>query len=124
MPTRRCCARRPASRPPSPGRSSARRSTPDPDASSVASDRPRGASAEINSGAYRPLIDKRGLLAGATFPRHAADPAEQREALRRLTAWFWHDLSHCLVALGRGQLWWAYGQLTLLQRMCVDLTRL
>ena len=58
------------------------------------------------------------------FPRHGPTQAEQRETLRRLIYWFWHDLSHFIAALGRGQLWWAYGQLHELRRYCLNLVRL
>ena len=30
---------------------------------------------------------------------------------RRLVVGFWHDVEHLVTALGRGQTWWAYGQL-------------
>jgi predicted nucleotidyltransferase len=73
---------------------------------------------------YQVLLDKKNLLAGAVFPRRHPTPAEQRETLRRLVSWFWHDLSHFIAALGRGHLWWAYGQLEILRRVCVNLVRL
>jgi predicted nucleotidyltransferase len=73
---------------------------------------------------YKVLLDKKGILAGAVFPRRYPTYAEQRETLRRLVSWFWHDLSHFTAALGRGQLWWAYGQLEILRRYCVNLARL
>jgi predicted nucleotidyltransferase len=73
---------------------------------------------------YRVLLDKTNLLAGACFPRHDPDPAGQVETLRRLIYSFWHDFSHFITAFGRGQLWWAQGQLDLLRRMCVNLARL
>jgi predicted nucleotidyltransferase len=75
-------------------------------------------------GPYTVLLDKKNILAGAVFARHQPALAEQRETLRRLVSWFWHDLSHCIAALGRGQLWWAYGQLEILRRYCVNLARL
>jgi hypothetical protein len=50
--------------------------------------------------------------------------AAQSETLRRLVYWFWHDLSHFITAMGRGHLWWAYGQLEILRRICIDLARL
>lgn len=74
--------------------------------------------------AYRVLLDKKNLLAGAAFPRKNPTQAEQVETLRRLVYWFWHDLSHLIAGLGRGQLWWAYGQLEELRRMCVNLAHL
>ena len=83
-----------------------------------------GRFAHIHAGPYRVLLDERGILAGAVFPGHAPGRAEQREAARRLVYWFWHDLSHFIAAMGRGQLWWAHGQLETLRRCCVDLLRL
>ena len=77
-----------------------------------------------HGGPYRVLLDKTNLLAGAVFPWSHPAPAEQSETLRRLVSWFWHDLSHFIAAIGRGQLWWAYGQLEELRRYCVNLTRL
>lgn len=78
----------------------------------------------IHSGPYRVLLDKKGILAGAVFPQHEPAPARQRETLRRLVYWFWHDLSHFITAMGRGQLWWAHGQLEALRLTCVNLARL
>jgi predicted nucleotidyltransferase len=75
-------------------------------------------------GPYRTLLDKEGILAGAEFPVRGPDRAEQIEALTRLLQWFWHDLSHLIAALGRGQLWWAHGQLEALRRYCVNLIRI
>jgi predicted nucleotidyltransferase len=75
-------------------------------------------------GPYRTLLDKEGILAGAEFPVRGPDRAEQVEALNRLLQWFWHDLSHLIAALGRGQLWWAHGQLEALRRYCVNLIRI
>ncbi len=78
----------------------------------------------IHSGPYRVLLDKKRILAGAVFPRREPAPADQIETLRRLVYWFWHDLSHFIIAMGRGQIWWAYGQLEALRRYCVNLARL
>jgi predicted nucleotidyltransferase len=75
-------------------------------------------------GPYRALLDKSGVLAGVEFPWREPDRAEQTEALRRSLYWFWHDLSHFIAALGRGQLWWAYGQLEALRGSCVNLIRI
>jgi Streptomycin adenylyltransferase len=79
---------------------------------------------QINRGAYHVLLDKEGLLTGAVFTGHEPAQAEQIETARRLIAWYWHDLSHFITAMGRGQLWWAHGQLEELRRYCVDLARL
>lgn len=75
------------------------------------------------SGSWRVVVDKTGVLAQAE-PRPRPDPAAQREALRRQLTWFWHDLSHFITAIARGQLWWAAGQLDLLRRVCLNLARL
>jgi len=78
----------------------------------------------IYFGPYRILVDKKHILEGAVFSGQPPAPAAQIEILRRLIYWFWHDLSHFIVAMGRGQLWWAYGQLEVLRLTCVNLTRL
>ena len=78
----------------------------------------------MHSGPYSVLLDKHGILSETVFPWHEPDQAEQIETLRRLIAWFWHDLSHFITAMGRGHLWWAYGQLEELRRQCVNLARL
>jgi predicted nucleotidyltransferase len=78
----------------------------------------------IHGGLYEVLVDKKGILEGAVFPWHQADQIEQTEVLRRQIMWFWHDLSHFITAMGRGQLWWAQGQLEVLRRICVNLARL
>jgi predicted nucleotidyltransferase len=83
-----------------------------------------GALERLETGPFRALVDKRGILAGAEFPFSLPDAAEQRERLREIVTWFWHDLSHFLAALGRGDLWWAYGQLEALRRYCVNLVRI
>ena len=73
---------------------------------------------------YEVLLDKKNILAGAVFPRHQPAQAQQSETLRGLVYWFWHDLSHFIAAMARGQLWWAHGQLEELRRYCVNLARL
>lgn len=78
----------------------------------------------IHLGSYQTLLDKKGLLDGVVFSGEEIDPAEQTETLRRLIYWFWHDLSHFIAAIGRGQLWWAYGQLEILRSQCLNLVRL
>jgi predicted nucleotidyltransferase len=78
----------------------------------------------IQSGPYRVLLDKQGILTGADFPPREPAQVEQIETLRRLVVWFWHDLSHFITALGRGQLYWAHGQLEALRLYCMNLARL
>ena len=78
----------------------------------------------MSCGSYRVLLDKTGILAGAVFAGYEPTEIEQIETLRRLVTWFWHDLSHFITAMGRGQLWWAHGQLEALRRYCLNLARL
>ena len=63
-------------------------------------------------------------MANAVFPKREADHAKQVETLRQQVVWFWHDLSHFVKAMGRGQLWFAYGELEVLRQICVNLARL
>jgi predicted nucleotidyltransferase len=79
---------------------------------------------DIHNGPYEILVDKKNMLMGAVFLGREADAVEQTEKLRRLIYWFWHELSHFITAIGRGQLWWAQGQLEALRRSCVNLARL
>lgn len=79
---------------------------------------------QTDGGPFRVLMDKAGILVEAAFPRPQPAPAERAEMLRQLVVWFWHDLSHLITALGRGQLWWAAGQLEVLRRYGVNLARL
>jgi hypothetical protein len=78
----------------------------------------------IHAGAYRVLLDKKAILKDAIFPGHEADPTAQIEILRQQVSGFWHELSHFIKAMGRSQLWFAYGQLEALRHMCVNLARL
>lgn len=73
---------------------------------------------------YRVLLDKQNIFAGALPKPAPPPPAAQEKKLRDLITWFWHDLSHFITAVARGQLWWAYGQLDILRLMCVNLARL
>lgn len=75
-------------------------------------------------GPFRTLLDEAGILEGVTFPPEEAVPAEQLEELRRVLSWFWHELSHLIAAIGRGQPWWAYGQLEAMRALCVNLVRI
>ena len=78
----------------------------------------------IRPGPHRVLLDKDGILAGLTFPLPEPDRAAQVEALRDILFWFWHDVGHFTTAVGRGQLWWAAGQLEQLRGYCVNLIRI
>jgi predicted nucleotidyltransferase len=79
---------------------------------------------DIHGGPYSVLLDKKYILAGEVFPIHVAEQAEQIEILRQQLDWFWHELSHFIKAMGRKQLWFAYGQLEVMRQICVNLARL
>jgi len=79
---------------------------------------------QIHCGPFRVLLDKKNLLAGADFPEQMPYRSEQLKKLQRLLQGFWHELSHFITAMGRGQLWWARGQLEALRSICVKLARL
>src|ERR1044071_535853 len=66
---------------------------------------------QIHSGEFKTLLDKKNILAKATFPPFEPSSSEQMEKLRREIYVFWHELSHFITAMGRNQLWWARGQL-------------
>jgi predicted nucleotidyltransferase len=78
----------------------------------------------IHGGPYQILLDKKRILEGAVFSEIEPEQVEQVELLRRQIHWFWHEISHFITALGRGQLWWPYGQLEALRGICVNLARL
>jgi lincosamide nucleotidyltransferase B/F len=75
-------------------------------------------------GPSRVLLDKGGVVdaAAAREPPPREVPAEADE-VRRLIAWFWHDVGHVTAALGRGHLLWAHGQLEELRAVCLHLAR-
>jgi predicted nucleotidyltransferase len=74
---------------------------------------------------YRVLFD-RGDVVGRALARRAraSAPAVDLDDVRRRIDGFWHDVDHLVTALGRGNTWWAYGQLDELRRLCLDLARL
>jgi len=80
--------------------------------------------AELGPGQHRTLFDPDGILEGVAFAEERTDPAEQNEVLRQILAWFWHELSHFMTAMGRRELWWAAGQLESLRGHCVNLVRI
>jgi Nucleotidyltransferase domain len=83
-----------------------------------------GAMAQSSRGPHRPIHDPDGILAGVAFVGREPDADDQIEQLRRQVQWFWHDMAHFIAAMGRGQPWWAAGQLETLRRYCVNLARL
>jgi predicted nucleotidyltransferase len=78
----------------------------------------------IYDGPYKVLFDKKNILVGEDFPMNSADPTTQGKLLHRQIDGFWHELSHFIKAMGRRQLWFAYGQIEAMRRICVILARL
>ena len=78
----------------------------------------------IHGGPIQILVDKQDILADVIFPMQETDPTEQVEFLCKQMALFWHEFSHFVKAMGREQLWFAYGSLEALRGMCVSLVRL
>jgi predicted nucleotidyltransferase len=75
-------------------------------------------------GPCRVLFDGSGAVERALLRTPPEpDPAAHHEDVRRLIVWFWHDLEHLIAAIGRGQTWWAFGQLDELRRLCLNLAR-
>jgi predicted nucleotidyltransferase len=79
---------------------------------------------EMQVGPILAVIDRTGLLTNLEVPVRAPDSEDLARELRRLLAWFWHDVSHLIKALGRGQLWWAAGEVEALRGYCVNLVRI
>ena len=79
---------------------------------------------QIHSGPFKILVDKKNILAEATFPPFEPPSSERVEKLRHHIYGFWHEMSHFITAMHRGQLWWARGQLESLRSICVNLARL
>jgi predicted nucleotidyltransferase len=73
-------------------------------------------------GPHRVLVDKGDVVTNAA--RRVAPEDDRPERVRRLVTWFWHDVDHVVTALGRGQVWWAYGQLEELRGVVIRLARL
>lgn len=87
---------------------------------------PEGRVGQLLDEPHWSLLDKHGLLTQVSLYGAApgAPSAPAAETLRRQIMWFWHDLSHFITALARGQHWWAYGQLEALRHCCLNLARL
>jgi predicted nucleotidyltransferase len=79
---------------------------------------------DIHSGPFHILLDKKHILEGAEFPEGVPDSSKQTEKLLSQIQLFWHELSHFITAMQRGQIWWAQGQLEGLRAVCVNLARL
>jgi lincosamide nucleotidyltransferase len=83
-----------------------------------------GALPQSSRGPHRAIHDPDGILAGVSFVGREPDADDHVEQLRRQVQWFWHDMAHFAAAMGRGQTWWAAGQLDALRGYCVNLARL
>jgi len=79
---------------------------------------------EMQVGSILPLLDRTGLLTNLDLPMRAPPSEDLAVELRRVLAWFWHDVSHLIKALGRGQLWWAAGEVEALRGYCLNLVRI
>jgi predicted nucleotidyltransferase len=79
---------------------------------------------EILNEPFKVLLDKTNITSGIVPRERETNHEEQKEKLRRLIYWFWHELSHFGTALAREQFWWAQGQLGALRLCCINLTRL
>jgi predicted nucleotidyltransferase len=73
---------------------------------------------------FKTLLDKKNITAGLVSRDDEVVRDGQTEKFRRLIYWFWHELSHFITAMGRGQLWWAHGQLGALRLYCMNLALL
>lgn len=78
----------------------------------------------ICNGPYKVLVDKKNILVGNDFPPPVVDQTRRLALLQRQIDWFWHELSHFIKAMGRKQLWFAYGQIEVMRRICTILARL
>lgn len=79
---------------------------------------------DIHSGPFHVLLDRKHILEGSEFPERVPASSKQIEKLRSQVQVFWHELSHLITAMRRGQIWWAQGQLEALRAICVNLARL
>src|SRR5215210_5763743 len=78
----------------------------------------------IHGGPDKVLVDKKGLLAGKTFPLYKPAEEDQRRTRHHLVYWFWESLSHFITAMHREQVWTAYGSLDEMRMRCLKLARL
>ena len=78
----------------------------------------------IHGGPYEVLVDKKGLLAGKTFPLYQPSEEDQLRTLRQAIYWFWEHLSHFITGMHRKQPWTAYGSLDEARMKVLKLVRL
>jgi predicted nucleotidyltransferase len=78
----------------------------------------------IHGGPFKALVDKKGVLAGKTFPLYQPSEDDQQRALRQVIYSFWESLSYFIKAMHRRQLWTSYGSLDEMRMKCLKLARL
>jgi predicted nucleotidyltransferase len=78
----------------------------------------------VLEGPYRTLFDRAGVVERAEAKGRPAPEPVDVDDLRRRIVGYWHDVEHLVTALGRGNTWWAYGQLDELRRMYLNLARI
>jgi predicted nucleotidyltransferase len=79
---------------------------------------------ELEVGPIRPVLDRSGILNDLALPLREPAAEDLAGELRGLLAWFWHEVSHFIKAVGRGQLWWAAGEVEALRAHCVNVARI
>jgi predicted nucleotidyltransferase len=79
---------------------------------------------ELEVGPIRPVLDRSGFLDDLVLPIREPAAEDLAGELRGLLAWFWHEVSHFIKAVGRGQLWWAAGEIEALRAQCVNVARI
>jgi predicted nucleotidyltransferase len=84
----------------------------------------QGHLADMQVGPFLPLLDRTGVLTNLELPVRAPSSGDFSAELRRILAWFWHEASHLIKALDRGQLWWAAGEVEAVRAHCVNLVRI
>lgn len=79
---------------------------------------------DLEVGPFLTLLDRAGILTNLQLPPPSPLEGDLGAELRRILAWFWHEVSHVIKALGREELWWAAGEVEALRGHCVNLIRI
>ena len=78
----------------------------------------------VLEGPHRTLFDRAGVVERAEAKGPPVPEPVDADDLRGWIVGYWHDVEHFVTALGRGNTWWAYGQLDELRRMYLNLARI
>jgi predicted nucleotidyltransferase len=78
----------------------------------------------VLEGPHRTLFDHAGVVERAEAKGPPVLEPVDADDLRRRIVGYWHDVEHFVTALGRGNTWWAYGQLDELRRAYLNLARI